>query len=224
MSASIARYLEKITSEHRGSPNYVTFISIFLQVLADIRDLTLSLPALFDIDTAVGAQLDVVGQWVGRDRFVQIPNVYFTLDDPNLGLGSGWLKQPHDTDTYLTRLDDDHYRILLYAIVALNNWDGSIEQAYEIWDTLFGGVPKILLQDAGHMTMFQAILPGAAALDPITLALFTNGEITIKPEGVRLEYLIVQPLPGTPLFGLGVHNDSIAGLGTGAFGTETRGP
>jgi hypothetical protein len=226
MAGDISKYLRLVTSEHREKPNFIAFLSAVLQPIADNIELTESFYLYYDIDLAIGVQLDKVGEWVGRDRRVAIPNVYFSLDVAGLGLDEGYLRGPFDPDTYLTSLDDDHYRLLLKAVIVNNSWDGSVSKAYEVWDNLFGDAPPfiILIQDTGQMTMFLTLLnKSPLPIDVVTQALFNTGEISVRPAGVAAQYGIIQNVGTLPVFGLDVENDNIAGLDVGAFGQETFG-
>ncbi|MGC7970039.1 DUF2612 domain-containing protein, partial [Salmonella enterica] len=73
-----------------------------------------TLPFDFDLDQAIGVQLDAVGEWVGISRNITVPlaGVYFSFDIAGLGFDQGVWKGPFDPDTGLTTLDDDTYRLL----------------------------------------------------------------------------------------------------------------
>jgi len=221
MSGDIAPYLALITSQHRKQPDYIATVSVPLQGLADGLVAVQSLPAIYDLDNAAGEQLDAVGEWVGVTRVLKVPltDVYFSLDVDGLGLDQGSLQGPFDPTTGLVSLPDDAYRTLLRATVAANQWDGSIPQAYLIWDTLFAGTgTTILIQDNGDMSLFFALI--GPEPDAVTMALLTGGYLALKPAGVRVAAYLIPSVSDTPFFGLDVENDTIAGLDTGALATE----
>jgi hypothetical protein len=221
MPADLTPYLALITSQHRKQPAFIAGLSIVLDGVVDGRDKIETVPALYDLDDAVEQQLDTVGLWVGRDRDLAVPltDVYFSLDIDGLGLDQGTLQGPFDPTTGLVRLPDDAYRTLLRATIAANQWDGSIPQAYVIWDTLFAATgTSILIQDNGDMSMFFAL--SGPEPDAVTLALLTGGYLALKPAGVGISAYFVPSVPDTPFFGLDVENDAIAGLDVGALATE----
>lgn len=194
-------------------------LSAVLQPIVDSSVVMAAMAALFDIDTAVGAQLDIVGQWVGVSRRLREPitGVYFTLGDAALGFGSGVWKNPFDPVDYLVDLPDDIYRLLLRAKVLNNHWDGTVEQAYLIWDVVFEGTDTgILIQDLGGMHMLFALT--GALPNPTTLALYLGGYLNNVPSGVKVDAYMTPSVPDTPYFGFGVVNSAIAGFGTGAWG------
>ncbi len=193
-------YLALITSEHSDKPKFEATVGATVAPLARIQEVLGSLVQEFDIDSAVGVQLDIIGQWVGRSRRIDTPlvGVYFSWDDTvSSGFDSGIWKGPYDPDSGLVDLPDDAYRLLLKAKVAANNWDGTIPQAYEIWTTAFGTDTYLLIQDNQNMTMTVGI--AGFPLSVVEKALLINGYIPLKPEGVRIDYYAITPEAG-PLF------------------------
>ncbi len=69
----------------------------------------------FDLDTATGNQLDIIGIILGRSR-----QLYF---------------QP--PDNFSAILDDNAYRTLLRAKIVWNQWKGSIPELYTLWDIVY---------------------------------------------------------------------------------------
>lgn len=227
MSADLSPYLDLITSEHNQKPRYIASVSASIQGLADLTATLAGMPTDFDLDVAVGVQEDAVGVRVNRSRYLtEAIDAYFTWDDGHgLGAGLGWGQGtwffPGDPLSGIARLPDDSYRILLRAVVAANTWDGSIPGAYAAWDTLFAGTGfSILMQDYGNETMAIALI--GQQPDAVTKALFTTGELDLKPAGVSLFHVLPGEYPaggpgGTPLFAWGVENDNLAGWGVGCW-------
>lgn len=212
-------YLDLITSEHNDKPKFMAMVETLVKPLTDDMAVVWSLIEKYDLDTAVGEQLDVVGRWVGASRTLNAPleGVYFTLDQAGLGFDEGTWKGPFDPDSYLIELPDDAFRLLIRAKIKNNSWDGNIPQAYEDWDELFAGTDYgILIQDLGNMHMLFALT--GPTPDAVTLALFKSGQLNIKPAGVHIDAYMTPSEPDTPYFGFDVQNDSIAGFDTGAWG------
>lgn len=202
-------YLDLITSEFRQKPVYIETISVGLQVMVRIQDVVGSFIAEFDVDTAIGAQLDIIGKWAGVTRNVAIPiaDVYFSWDGVyTLGWEYGtW--QPNLAPTDITVLPDDAYRTLIKAKIAANQWDGTTDGAYAIWDRLFTQF-TILIQDNQNMSYALGIVGGI--VDSLTLALITGGYIPLKPEGVRVSAYYVSVDTG-PVFGWDVESAQLGG-------------
>jgi hypothetical protein len=217
--ADVEKYLGLITAFHRGKPNFSAMVGAVSQCFVDAQNVYGQMVAAYDLDNAVGKQLDAVGEWVGISRNVRTPleGVYFSFGVNGLGFGQGVWKGPFDPATGVTSLDDDTYRLLIRAKIGANHWDGTLEGSAAILNLIFGGTGTyVFIQDNGDMS----IDIGVSGKRPtaIFLALLTGGYIPIKPEGVRVNYYVVPSVPG-PLFGFGVNNQYIAGFGTGVWGT-----
>jgi hypothetical protein len=225
MAANVIDYTDLVTSEHADKPNFVATVALSVQPSVDGQNLLATIPTLYDLDSAIGTQLDTVGLWIGVSRYLLIPiNIYFSFDTAGLGFDQGVWWQPFLPGTTQVALDDAHYRILLKARVVANNWDGTIPGAYTSWNTVFAGTGfSILIQDYGGMQMAITLL-SLTPPDVVTAALFMSGELDLKPAGVKLYHILPTvypagpPVGGTPVFGFDVENSSIAGFDRGAWG------
>lgn len=212
-------YIDLVTSEYVKQDIFIQTLSLDVSPMVTVQNLMLSMIPLFDVDTAVGDQLDIIGQWVGvsRDVILPITGVYFSWDgtDPTVGWDFGsW--QPSNQPTAVTVLPDDSYRLLVKARIAANQWDGTTNGAYAIWDSLFTDI-TILIQDHQDMSYDLGIV--GSAIDSLTLALITGGYIPLKPEGVRVnEYFI--PIDDNPVFAWDIENTLLQGWDEGSWARE----
>lgn len=215
--ASIEDYTGPITSEHADKPKYMATIEAVVTPLVEQILSASSLPSVFDLDNAIGVQLDAVGEWVGIGRSVKIPlaGVYFSLDADGLGFDQGVWQGPYDPDSGVVSLDDGTYRTLIRAKIAANHWDGTVEQSRVILDLVFTNESLLFIQDNQDMTMTI----GMSGQQPsaIFLSLLTGGYIPIKPSGVRVDYVITSQ-NNTPIFGFDMQNQYVSGFDDGAFG------
>lgn len=221
---SVDTYLDLIPSANRDKPDFLAMLTAYLQPLSDGIDLSVAMVDLFDLDTAVGSQLDDIGLWIGRSRYLTVPltGVYFTYNT-GPGYNSGIYKGPFDPSTGLVALPDSFYRLLLKATAAANQWDGTIPGAYAAYAILLQGtVFEVLIYDYQDMTMAFALLGGVP--DAITAALFTGGYLSLKPDGVRVRDYIIPVVDG-PVFGYSspVQNPNIAGYNVGAYALHVPG-
>lgn len=222
MSNTIKTYTDLITSEHADKPNYMAMIRAFAEFAVQVQDVLGSMrTTAFDINTAIGAQLDVLGQWIGVSRNIPVPitDVYFTWDstDP-LGWDFGIWENPLEPDGVVT-LPDDVYRNLLRARIAANRWDGTTPNAYDIWAIIFPNT-QLLIIDYQDMTMSMGLVGGI--VDSLTVGLLTSGLIPLKPEGVRVRAYYV-PVNDGPLFGWDVDSEFLEGWETGNWAKELAG-
>jgi hypothetical protein len=213
--SDVTAYTGLITSEHAPKPKFVALVTALAQPFSDATALANSMATIFDIDTAVGQQLDFIGQWVGLTRNLKVPitGVFFSLDvAPGLDQGIVWT--PFTPTSGLEQLPDDQYRTALRAKILNNQWDGSLAQAYQIYNSLFsnsGYVPFI--QDNADLTMYIGI--AGKIPDALTLAMLTQGMLDVRPAGVQV-VAYVTPSANAPIFALDIQNANFAGLDYGA--------
>lgn len=192
-------YLDLIPSANRDKPNFIASLSIGLEIQVQIQALLQEMIPDFDLDTAMGSQLDIIGIWVGVSREVDIPieGVFFTWNgtDATVGWDYGtW--RPYNEPVNITILPDDAYRNLIKFKIAANHWDGTTDGAYTIWEILFPDL-VFMIQDHQDMSYSLAILGGI--IDSLTLALIRDGSIQLKPEGVRIDKYYI-PVDDGPVF------------------------
>lgn len=197
---TVQDYIDLSTSEYAGQPNFAAVLAANVSVPTRVQDLMSSLVALFDLETPpAGNQLDIIGEWVGVSRSVQIPisGVFFEWDSATYA--NGWdygTWRPEGSPGDVTELPDDAYLTLIKAKIASNNWDGTINGAYEIWDALFATI-EIIILDRQNMSYDMAIIGGI--IDSLTLALITGGYIQLRPEGVKINNYYVS-IDAEPVF------------------------
>lgn len=138
--ADISDYTGLVTSEHADKPKFIATLSALAQCFVDLQNTVLAIPDGFDLDQAIGVQLDAVGLWVGVSRNVNTPlsGVYFSLDVDGLGFDQGVWKGPFDPDSGVVSLDDDTYRLLIRAKIGANHWDGTLGTSAAILNSIFG--------------------------------------------------------------------------------------
>ncbi|MBY6798096.1 DUF2612 domain-containing protein [Clostridium botulinum] len=171
---AIKKYLDNITSQHRDKPKYMAWLSSILTILDHAYLVIKSIDINFDIDYAIGKQLDILGKIIGRKRVLTF--------QPLNG---------HDPV-----LDDETYRLVLKAKIAMNMWDGTVPKMYEIWDNIFKDI-GLELQDNQDMS-FNAYITGY--VNQIRQDLIQHGYIVPKPEGVKVNYILKSPMEFKPYF------------------------
>lgn len=219
MSMTLSDYIDLITSQHRSRPKFsgVTAAAVAPLALA-VGMVDTSMLQAWDIDTAVGTQLDQVGEWIGATRYVEQPlvGVYFSWDDVvETGWGHGYWQGKYDPSTGVVALADDVYRLVLYAKIASNNWPGTRETIEAIWDNSFGDNSTLALVD--HQDMSITIGLSGIEINDVLLYILTSGRIPLKPEGVRLREYIVSD---DRIFGFDADIPMIGGWDEASWGSE----
>ena len=218
---NIDDYLNLITSEHSDKPKFMAMIEALVKPFVDIQNLLDTFSTAYDIDQATGNQLDVIGEWVGISRDVKIPltGVYFSLGIEGVGLGEGVWLGPYDDPNGLNKIPDEFYRLMLFARIANNHWNGSIPNVVQFMNLVFNPYGYYFCIDDGQdLNMGIGLVGGLGSPIPIIQQLLISGKFDIRPAGVGLEYYFWQSQSG-PIFALGVQNQYFAGLGSGALAT-----
>lgn len=187
MADSNVEYIKLITSEYQKSENYKQYVEAFLNLISPSVDCLTDFDVLFNLNNAVGDQLDKLGELVGIGR--QLP-----IDDPDI----------HAT------LDDETYRLVIRARILSNRWDGTIQGLRNILDALFAEVSYEIVDNQDMSYLITLISP---TIDDTLVALILNGFILPKPSGVRVNYEVLD----NPLFGWDSETGFIKGWDEGKW-------
>lgn len=182
-------YYALVTSEHKAKPRYEASIRALVSGFVDNYNTVLNMLAMFDLDIAVGDQLDTIALWVGVVRRVPVPlsGHYFTWQDTiATGWSQGQWKGPYDPGTGLVELGDADLRLLIRAKIAANMWDGTSEQLDTILEILFG--PTAVKHEDLQNGTFR-ITYSTTMLSGVQQALLVNNFLAIKPAGVGIVYV-----------------------------------
>ena len=186
-SQPVSYYLNLLTSQYQGSPKFLAWLAFVLQMVDDVTAVMEQIDEAFDLDTAVGVQLDILGQRIGEMRTVGF--------QPSNGVSPV--------------LDDATYRLLLQAKVAQNYFNGLVDGLQEFWSQLFPG-GRITILDSQQMSA-TIVLTGA--FTSIQKDLVQQGYIVPQPQGVLFDFAF----SGTPILGFDQNTALIAGFDTGKF-------
>lgn len=159
------RYTELIAGAHFDQPRYQQFIYELTEPLNEARKRLAVFYKHFDVDTAVGVQLDAVGVRVGISRRLpmKLVGVYFALDDVDgVGFDQGVWKGQFDPSDGMVTLDDETYRAVIKTKILANKFDGKNESVPEFLNTALGyfGVPAKLFDFQDQQNMHVVINNG----------------------------------------------------------------
>ena len=219
----LSDYLGLITPYHAQRPKFVNMLAVLLQPLLDAQAMLAQMTADFDLDTAIGVQLDILGLWIGRSRYLKeaVTGVYFAFHmpgdaDARDGFDQGIWLGPFDPTTAVIAMPDDTYRKVLQLQAIANEWDGEVGSIQQAFNTVF---PGVVLQDkgdaAGGLMSMDVLIPGID-MNSLLLAVLEQ-DFPIKPSGVRVN-IIETTVSTLPIFGLDVDNAIIGGFDHGAWG------
>ena len=211
-------YTDLITSAYRNKPLFVAIIQLLAGTAGQIADETDAIPFAFDLDVAVGAQLDVIGLWVGLSRKVSVPisDAYFTWDNPKLGWDHANWKGQYEPSQGIVFIDDNLYRIAIRAKIKGNYWDGTNEGLKQITDTISIG-PGVYCAVIDNFDMTVSLYV-TGFLTAAAAELVRRGVMQPKAGAVRIEGAYYSP--EGPVFALDYETGILAGLDVGAFAKD----
>jgi len=216
-SEVIAYYQELLLSQYVGKPKAYDTIGVIVanavcdMVLRQVQD-------GFNIDSAVGAQLDVIGKYVGFKRRVIVPAVKdfhifadydtpltaatgFTDYDGTQNTTSTWYRYTTALESFAD-LDDEDYRFLLELKIVLNGSDNTMYSISQMLYNSFG--TDLACYDQLDMSVSYAVNNAAKKLGELAL----SQNALPKPMGVKLNELWLAHTP-TAIWGLYDVNDDI---------------
>lgn len=174
-NALIDTYRKLLTSEYRHSPKLISWLLWLLNDGTSYTNFIQMFVKAFDLDVAVGDQLDTIGRLVGVKRLLEFI--------------------PSGGESPL--LDDETYRFLIKATIIKNTWKGKLEDLYSAWRVLYPESKLFQIQDLQDMT-FNVIIAGD--FSSLQKELISKGYIIPKPEGVRINLMTITDTSGYPLF------------------------
>lgn len=138
-----SKYIGLLTSQHNDKPKLKDSILTVIDPVIDTTNALLDLPALYEIDTAVGDQLRTIAKWVGAPVAIPnaVPSYYFGFEgqinslefgetgDPDAG--GFWRESGMGNGTALP-LDDVALRTVIHAQIYRNSCDATMADAKHI--------------------------------------------------------------------------------------------
>lgn len=176
---------DRIYAQYRNKPKAVKWYEITRSLAAELGSAIDAVRVMYNIDTAVGAQLDIIGRIVVVDRAFtgQIeldPGLFALLDGDEFG----------DTDAVFASLfvdqdqnmSDELYRLVIKAKILKNNSDATI-------DSILFGV-NFLLPDADFLRVtdnedMSFSIEFYGAITPLQRYALLNARLVPKPQGVK---------------------------------------
>lgn len=187
----------RYTEQFKGKPVFDKYVQLLLSGFTDLQEVCRQLQQERSIDTAVGAQLDVIGEIVGRPRGLVSAELfeYFgfqgepqagtfgSLTDPTVGAPWYSLNAP----TGISREpSDEEYRLILKAKIIKNRTLSRPEDVIEAYRFLFGTSTVVISEPESG----QAQIGIGKILSAVERGLLfnLNGVGTLLPKTVGVEY------------------------------------
>ena len=182
-------YISYITPKHRNKTKYIAWLTASLRMVIDAQNLLSVLYTYFNIDAAIGTQLNTLGVILNTPRLLPF--------QPSNGVSA--------------IMDDVTYRIVLKAQVAKTQFHGKIQELYTLFYNVLGNTGLYFCaQDNQDMTI-SVIVYGATT--SIIQDLINNGMIIPKSGGVNL----VTTITANKIFAFDMETTIFGGFDEGYF-------
>ena len=188
---------ERITDQFKGKPIMDKYLQLMIEGKNELQKTFLDVMQLRSIDTAVGVQLDVIGEIVGRPRGLVSADLFEffgfegasqagsfgSLTDPSVG--APWYSLGAPTQRSRPPSDEE-YRLILKAKIIKNRTLSRPEDVIEAYKFLFGA-SKVTITELGYASVRIGI---GKILSTIERGLLfgLDGAGTLLPKTVGVEY------------------------------------
>lgn len=222
----IEDYLKDLRSKRtfafEESPVFDRFLQLLTLEPTELQEVLRQLMQERSIDTAVGKQLDIIGDIVGQPRLLLDSDLipYFGYDGALLAQSYGTLRNTSTGGYYWdirvprvgdTLLNDDVYRLFIKAKVFKNNRKPTPENVLEFIKFVFN-VSRIRIIEGVANVKFQVFSDSFSNLDATMLQYFVEKKyksyFTPKAIGVNYDVEILDS-SGITYLGLFEHNGQI---------------
>ena len=171
-------YGKLLIAQYRGKPKAVSVIEstaypATMPLASDDTPLPLAIQNAFNIDTAVGVQLDILGKYIGAKRSG------FDFSGP-------------------VTLNDTQYRQLLKILIARNIMTATLKDIQAFIHIYFSGVIKVFDRRSMSVHWYYLVKTGTNIVAEFFIKL---GKLP-RPQGVGEDIIYAYTSPATAFFGL----------------------
>ena len=217
-------FWDTVLSQYANNPQVVGIISTFNQGADQTQKLDEFYSNIWDISTATGYGLDLLGRIIGITRNITVDTAipYFSFDDPNAGFDNPAAPVYTPGNAILTSsqvtLGDYDYRFLLLAKAALNIGQATGPGIMSVLNSFFNHYGanifiNELYQNPLNFTLCQSGVP----LSTTNLAILVRSVLNIRPPGTSIKHVVTTG--DGPLFGFDCENQYVSGFDVGYIDT-----
>ncbi len=206
-----------IISQYSGAPTITRLVQDMNEAIDPSVDLANFYDWCWNVDTAVGAGLDIWGKIVGVSRLLKIPGDLDVFGFKNVTVPYDW--EPFnqgvfyrgDTNTQAYLLPDDTYRTLIITKALANIVSTTAQNLNKLLRNLFPGRGRCYVTDNGGMSMtfvfeFSITIPEYMIL--------TQSGVLPHPAGVMYNVLVI---PTAKFFGFAEAGPTVLPFDFGIF-------
>jgi hypothetical protein len=215
-------YTQLIAGYHAKKERFQEWIYALTEPLRIAQERLVEMQTIdFDLDAAVGSQLDAVGQRIGLGRNLPVPitDAFFALDDVDgIGLDFGIWFTKLDSLTSVVVMSDGIYRMALKAKVRLNHFDGTRAEIVDVISDLFDAFDArgslVRVSDGQDMTFTIAMDEGS--MNPVLLGLIRTRVLDAIAAGVGPNFVDTAQVR----FGFDLNSIAVKGFDLGYWGNS----
>ena len=188
----VERAKSRIINEYRGKNRMVRWVTIAPEISNDRVERPLDqIYGSYDVDTATGEMLDIIGRIVGVARPILRDAEFDVFGYAGNDSYTNYNIAPYigDGEAIDAPLNNDLYRKLIKAKIARNISDGTADSIIQLVEIIIG-VKVTALVDNGDKSFDLGV---ASQLDNTTLYLIENFDLIPRPQGTRIGQVFVLP-------------------------------
>ena len=176
---------DRIYAQYRTKPKAVAWYQITRKLAAELEDPATAVRVMYDIDTAVGEQLNIIGRIVVVDRtftgeVALHPGLFAEPDGAEFGDEEAVFAAPYvDQDG---QMSDDLYRLVIKSKIIKNNSDATIDSILYGMNFLLPHAEVLRVTDGEDMSFSVEFYGQITNLERWALL---NVKLVPKPQGVR---------------------------------------
>lgn len=149
MSDFTDEYQNLIIYQYQDKTKFIAEVNTLLNKLEEVKNQSENLLNAFDVDIAIGNQLDIIGRIVGMPRRINeaIPKVYFGFNDENpnaVGFGQAAFYEIGNSAYQSLDLNDSDYRFFIKLKIESNFMKNNIHEINKVVTKIFGGDSYII--------------------------------------------------------------------------------
>lgn len=185
---------DRIYAQYRNQPKAVDWYAICRTLGGEIDAAAAAVRGIYNIDTAVGAQLDIIGRIVVVSRaFVgNIPLTVSQFGDPDAEFGDLDAVFSETNLNQDSQMSDEFFRLVIRAKIVKNNSDATIESILKGVTFLIPNADVVRVIDGEDMSFSIEFRGNLTSLERYALL---NAKLIPKPQGVRFNGFLDSYIP-----------------------------
>lgn len=190
--ASLFDWTRTLLAQYANSPTLLAFCQAAFNNFDQAANYDAFFDTVWNLDSAAGWGLDVLGRIVGVSRVIQVNTAgkFFGFEEAGNASADPFNQAPFyagEATTSNFPLSDALFRTLIRAKAYANICGGSIPSLNQLLLTLFPGRGNIYVTSGGNMSM---TITSTFAMTLVERAMLTTTGVFPRPQGVSLDLIL----------------------------------